>query len=1139
MPQLDRFQEWPQLLDPVLALLVQDIVDGYLAFITHCPEAYLRPSPAVPSAVPLTHALSSLLYMLCKVRGHKIIIRLLNNEPRFIEPMLSAVKLWQSPSLDERVFKLSWEDKYILYLWLSHLMLAPFELSTISTPDDLDVAQNLDHLTQGLPQLAQDVLLTAFASITSPSKERESAILLLIRLALRKDMQLLKLPHKLASNSIKSVLATENPTQTIYDALGHLSLLYALINLGSDSEVAPFITAVHDASTTLVTSNNPRHAAIRDAAPVRKMLIKIMRACMTHAMKLSESSNSLNPDSVNSMLEDSIQYYLDALGDNDSPVRMAASKALSIVALRLDASMSAEIIEAVLACLSENVLVEDPQTGRIMAKIDFPADEGRQMKRNVSAADPLKWHGLMLTLGHLLFRRSPPAHQLPAILEALLLGLEFEQRSNLGTSIGVGVRDGACFGIWALARKYSTQELNAINTTETAGALADTHTKQSILQTIATRLVLSSCLDPSGNIRRGSSAALQELIGRHPDTIIEGIPVVQVVDYLAVARRSRAVTEVAVQVAALDACYHDALLDALVDWRGARAADAGSRRWAAIAVRELYASTSAARRAIMLRKVIADLTALKSRNLGVTAATRHGLLLCAGALLRSIADSDSTPSDAVSAILQELDIIALSGSIDGRATTDLELVMEGLGKFIDALARIIAQTKPTQHDYHPLFDQSWIILNRSLLASEKDNVVQSCTEAASRLFSLLSETQKRERVLAWLDAEKQKPSEMLCRGRLSMLASLHPQLSFDAELQHRVERSIVDAVQGKHSIELKVNAMQSLCVLMQMSPFRCMDIQSSLCDALIAGLSDYTNDQRGDIGSLLRSQTIEAVDAYRTLIPQNQQASALEDSLLPHIVRLAIEKLSKVRHRAWRCLVESWGSAIGDTTLTGNFSHLVDVSSEAYFIQLIPLLRVEGLQTQVLRGLSSSIGGGTEDICRACSAALVSWLLSMEPEEQEQATHALTVSLIEYLGSLHNQDDRDVVPTVELTTFLLEQSLLSDQVLAGTHNGKTGIWNSIQQLHTQNIGIERLSAMIRLYSALVRASVLQNPALDKLTRQLLHRYPKIRNAAADALYPMFPSEQLLASDWSAAATSNKAVVLELRREMKVVPATKG
>ena len=147
--------------------------------------------------------------------------------------------------------------------------------------------------------------------------------------------------------------------------------------------------------------------------------------------------------------------------------------------------------------------------------------------------------------------RSIPSSSLAPVLAALRLALSFEKRSaTSATSTGTNVRDAANFGIWALARRYTSAELQAINLISADGLSLPA------LQTLATDLVVAASLDPAGNVRRGSSAALQELIGRNPDTIAEGIQVVQVVDYHAIALRSRAVEEVAIGAASLSDEYH-------------------------------------------------------------------------------------------------------------------------------------------------------------------------------------------------------------------------------------------------------------------------------------------------------------------------------------------------------------------------------------------------------------------------------------------------------------------------------------------------------------------------------------------------------------------------------------------------------
>lgn len=83
---------------------------------------------------------------------------------------------------------------------------------------------------------------------------------------------------------------------------------------------------------------------------------------------------------------------------------------------------------------------------------------------------------------------------------------------------------------------------------------------------------------------------------------------------------------------------------------------------------------------------------------------------------------------------------------------------------------------------------------------------------------------------------------------------------------------------------------------------------SSIIEALQTSLDDYTNDQRGDIGSHLRIAAIEAVDIalLQSLLPEESRRI-----LITRLCRLAGEKLDKVRIRAWRCLRDNWAAFVG------------------------------------------------------------------------------------------------------------------------------------------------------------------------------------------------------------------------------------
>lgn len=86
-------------------------------------------------------------------------------------------------------------------------------------------------------------------------------------------------------------------------------------------------------------------------------------------------------------------------------------------------------------------------------------------------------------------------------------------------------------------------------------------------------------------------------------------------------------------------------------------------------------------------------------------------------------------------------------------------------------------------------------------------------------------------------------------------------------------------------------------------------MSTSIIEALQTSLDDYTNDQRGDIGSHLRMEAIEAVDIglQHDLLPDEKPRQAL----IARICRLAGERLDKVRIRAWQCIQNHWVTFVG------------------------------------------------------------------------------------------------------------------------------------------------------------------------------------------------------------------------------------
>lgn len=1037
---------------------------------------------------------------------------------------------------------MTWEERYVMLLWLSHLMLAPFDLASVSSSSVDITSSKLASVLDGLPSIAQVLLQTAFDYIYVSSKEREAAAIMIVRLVLRGDMQARQLTPRVIDHALSGLREGDNSNTSAaasaYRSGGLLSLLCGILTLGSDDDVAAYLSRIFHVCIRLATFDGSHEKYVRNTAPVRKSLIKAIRLCMIHALSLgSRHSSTAITYHLDSMLEETIQYLLDSLSDKDTPVRMIASKSLGMITLTLEPAMSAEVIHAVLGSLDENVLLEDSD-GKTFAITEIPTDEVENYKKNVSAVNPLQWHGLMLTLSHLLFRRSPPPQQLPEIIAALIAGLEFEQRSNVGTSIGVGVRDAACFGVWSLARKYSSSEIDKVDASQLLPVLDKANsalvTRHSALQVLANQLVLSACLDPSGNIRRGSSAALQELIGRHPDTIMHGIAVVQVVDYHAVARRSRAMAEVSLQAANLDAVYLNSLLMALLGWRGVRSADADSRRWAAEAIYKLTNLISLSDATLHCTKFETQARKLKALNAGSNAGTRHGILLGLSAVLEQIWDSrpegfknDASLSTILNSVLTDLDL--LTGIITGRVTRDLELVFEAISVLVAVLAKFFSNIS-TNNDASKLIP----MLERCLTSSEKDQVVQESTKAFVTVFSKLDRSAQVQLLERWLQTGQSTPAEYKSRGRIEAVGAIFWILPTEgASVMRPVALEYIERFvgHGQWPIETKINAMHSLKNMILagakiLGP-RQMNVSTSqrgkIAAVILSGLNDYTVDQRGDIGSTLRLKAVEAAEAF---VNTMEIGSASAIPLIQATARLGAEKLDKLRLQAWLLLQTFWKRQPDFPTLDKTFTHLADVSGVEYYLQFFQLLNVDWLQNYVVTGMISSLAAGTEDIGRASRSALTTHMLNEMSERSRPDAGLIAKCLLEHLDQ-HVADDRETVPAMESLAFVMEQQL------AHTTSAPLGVWLVMQKAHTPSSSIQRLEAAIKVYSALCNTDQ-KKVAFDKLTRLLLHRYPKIRGDAADTLHLHTSKESLVSCDWAIPVTELKSAVVKLRKELKVV-----
>lgn len=912
-------------MDPHLPKWIPFLSQAYLDFVTQSKRhtGVKGREEQAKHLVSADYAICKILYTICKIRGEKVVVHFLNVETKYLEVLLSAVEEAETRDPADGA-AWSWEQRYVVLLWLSHLMLAPFDLSTVSSLDLEDVKTTAVPglvLPDGLPGIAVRVIPLAIRHLASPGKERDGAKALLVRMAMRRDMQQLGLLSSLVQWSISALRPKEGvPPEASYYYLGILSFLAGMLRSAADtSDMNTFLRPIFDVVHGISAGEDEGSKSITSFALARKMIIKVIRSVVVSLLRQGKQDMESTE-----MTETAIGYLLESLADNDTPVRLAASKSLSIVTLKLDPDMASQVVEAVLESLNRNVLWKK-------------ALEAKPL-RDLSAVDHLEWHGLILTLSHLLYRRSPPAEQLSDIIHALLLGLSFEQRGTSGTSVGANVRDAACFGVWALARRYTTAELLAVSTTSVYAAKAHPHSS-SILQVLATELVTTGCLDPAGNIRRGSSAALQELIGRHPDTVEKGIWVVQTVDYHDVARRSRAMRDVALGVTRLDGQYGDAINEGLLGWRGVGDPDADSRRHAGGAYGVLVTELMKSEPARQLSKfgTLVDLLSERLKGLAKRQVEeRHGLLLCFAAILEEVPVISKGSSLEGEGLPQFVDSIlsAVSDILEDCEATVYrkpELITEAASRLVVALIPILQISNQGQAQNRELSTMDQLISSGSYvelvsvldssdtrspavlkllsimediiplwLARTEPEAVEPASLAALTLL-LFSASDARTNIMKkWADTVRHKPlSRTAAQGgsyfyTLAMAQPLVPTLSSRDDI-------VCDALLGRWAedpdVETRVSILQALTrsQILQDNPLVFLDL-------IHDGLNDYTTTARGDVGSHVRVQALRAVRVLWKRLPGADDADEDLDAsvkrLAYSVLRLSAEKLDRVRAEA-------------------------------------------------------------------------------------------------------------------------------------------------------------------------------------------------------------------------------------------------
>ncbi|KAL8925815.1 MAG: hypothetical protein Q9208_003312 [Pyrenodesmia sp. 3 TL-2023] len=1022
-------------------------------------------------------------------------------------------------------------------------------------------------LVKDLPSVARRLLVLGLRYLISASKEHQAARTLLVRLCMRPDMERLGVKGYCIDWASRFLDGPESGggSGSIYSLIGVLSFLAGFLNSCVNGSATSFLVHVLEYTQDLVTSNNSYAKLAYGSATVRKLVIKIYRASAIHLLSGCSLPAESKDDEL-TLLGNIIDHLMTCLSDKDNPVRFSASKALSIIAQKLDPDMAEQLLDGLAERLQEDVNLSVTDSILAPLRLDY------------STADPLRWQGLILTLSHLLFRHSAPKWKLTTILDLLVNALDFEQRSSTGASIGSGVRDAACFGMWSVARRYTTKELSQVAVSDLRSRThPGTHT--SVFRLLASELVLTATLDPEGNVRRAASAALQELVGRHPHKVAHGIDLVQIVDYQAVGLRSRGMTTVAVRAANLDVLYLSVVCDGLLSWRAINSPDATIRRRTAGVIGELFRRHGPAPLAPLQQLIESP----KVRSLEEW----HGLYLAFAAVFPQSPSvfADSRLLHFHGPTASRIHLLRKDGPLSDKdisiAGKKGHLAAEALCMVVSALAE--ASTKPVsttstppppstsaQSQLHKPFseyslptpshktatstvyntdlktlqyhlavieasfeqaamlgseayrDASVCVFNqlddqgqKSLLEDWSNRVIGASTRhnpeaGAARLGAIGAIIQDGFEKSHTKAHESKRPGTLVSRTSVSCTVPPTPRSSRALHETGLMYDALMSQLGEESHWLARIAALKWLYAPIYLIRLRDgFDVQP-LDQALLDCLEDRTTFNSRGVGSEVRTQAIETVEAiYETA----KWDSTQRVEVFGRVYGLAVEKLDKVRDTAWRCIRKYPDAVVPKTHHCVSIMDIVpermaamSTSNTLYFDFMLAFCNNHLLRGHLIQGLITSASSGSEGLLSAARLAICRFISTGSAADVEAYYDSL-ISIIR--AAMPN--GRLVRPGLDVLAFMLDV----DYVPCFPHSTQ---WKSLlgtMALLHRGSDLRTFETIIQVYTGLARYEDLRTDSLAALQRLLAHRrFPTVRLAAAAALFIIQPHDGLRTIDLS-------------------------
>ncbi|MCO5570693.1 hypothetical protein L7F22_024420 [Adiantum nelumboides] len=384
--KMEKYQEQGQLLEPFLESMV-------------CPlmEILRKQASANPGNPRWGHVkkICSVIYTLVTVCGYKTVVKFF---PHHVSDLELAVELLESShgeieetSILREESTGQWETKCCLLLWLSILVLVPFDIASVDTSfteTDVTVSRVVPPLVGKIVTLCKDYL-------ASPGPMREMAGVLLSRLLTRPDM-----PAALRSFMTwtqEAIAAALENSAGVFLVPGVMGAVAAIFKAGGRDILYPVTSTAWEEARQLSKSSLATQSLL-----LRKFLVKLVQRiglvylpqrtmswqykgansvimqnlsstshqdlpfgssntpCLSHTAGnpnekgLNSNIHTLEDDDVDvaDEVEDIIGHLLISLRDKDTIVRWSAAKGVGRITGRLTLDLADEVVASVLELLN-------------------------------------------------------------------------------------------------------------------------------------------------------------------------------------------------------------------------------------------------------------------------------------------------------------------------------------------------------------------------------------------------------------------------------------------------------------------------------------------------------------------------------------------------------------------------------------------------------------------------------------------------------------------------------------------------------------------------------------------------------------------------------------------------------------------